>query len=154
MKRSVEIPQFLLPRSIYNHGNYIISLTEFCEWLGEQAEDMGVDILPGIPGNDILFDKSGDRVVGVRTGDMGYSKNGEMKDSFEPGIDIIAKQTIFTEGCRGSLTERLKEKFDLERNSVSNQHYGIGLKEVWQVAEGNPFFEPGLVQHSVGWPLS
>jgi len=109
----------MLPKSIYNHGNYIISLTELTEWLGEHAEEIGVDVLPGISGDEILFDKSGDAVVGVRTGDMGIDKNGEMKDSYEPGIDILAKQTIFTEGCRGSLSERLKEKYDLERNSPS-----------------------------------
>lgn len=85
---------------------------------------------------------------------MGIAKDGSMKDSYEPGIDIMAKQTVFSEGCRGSLTERLKHKFNLEQNSISTQHYGIGLKEVWQVADGNPHFKPGLVQHTVGWPLS
>jgi len=109
--KAVTFPGWTMPKSIDNHGNYIISLGELCEWLGEQAEEMGVEILPGIAGDSVLYDESGDRVVGVRTGDMGYDKSGEMKDSFEPGIDIMAKQTVFTEGCRGSLTEGLKDKF-------------------------------------------
>lgn len=84
---------------------------------------------------------------------MGIDKNGEMKDSFEPGIDILGKQTIFAEGCRGSLTETLKQKFQLDKDATSVQSYGIGIKEVWQVKEGNPHFKAGTVQHSVGWPL-
>lgn len=84
---------------------------------------------------------------------MGIGKDGEMKDSFEPGIDILAKQTIFSEGARGSLSERLKQKYSLQKDATSIQHYGIGLKEVWQVAEGNPLFSEGEVQHTVGWPL-
>ena len=85
---------------------------------------------------------------------MGIGKDGEMRDSFEPGIDILAKQTVFSEGCRGSLTEGLKEQFALDKNSVSIQHYGIGLKEIWKVKEGNTHFKKGHVQHSVGWPLT
>jgi len=100
-----------MPKSIDNHGNYIISLGELCEWLGEQAEEMGVEILPGIAGDEVLYDESKSRVVGIRTGDMGVGKDGEMKDGYEPGIDIMAKQTVFSEGCRGSLTEGLKAKF-------------------------------------------
>ena len=79
----------------------------------------------------MLYDESDSRVIGVRTGDFGIAKDGTMKDSFEPGVDIMAKQTIFSEGCRGSLTEGLKEKFNLEKDSISTQHYGLGLKEVW-----------------------
>mmetsp|Transcript_11143 Transcript_11143/g.18697 ORF Transcript_11143/g.18697 Transcript_11143/m.18697 type:complete len:207 (+) Transcript_11143:149-769(+) len=116
---AIEVPQFLLPKSINNHGNFIISLSQLCEWLAEQAEELGVEILPGIPGNEVLFDEAGERVIGVRTGDMGIGKDGAMKDGFEPGIDILAKQTIFTEGCRGSLTEKLKARFDLEKDSES-----------------------------------
>lgn len=134
-----------MPKSIHNHGNYIISLGELCEWLASQAEEMGVEILPGIAGDSILFDESGERVTGIRTGDMGIAKDGSNKDTFEPGIDIMAKQTIFSEGCRGSLTERIKAKYQLEKDTVSTQHYGIGLKEVWQVKEGNPHFKEGTV---------
>ena len=153
-KSSITIPGFLHPKSIHNTGNYIISLGSLCEWMGAQAEELGVEILPGVAGNEILYNDSDSQVIGVRTGDMGIAKDGSMKDSFEPGIDILAKQTIFSEGCRGSLTERLKRKFDLEKNSVSVQHYGIGLKEVWQVAPGNPHFSAGRVQHTIGWPLT
>ena len=85
---------------------------------------------------------------------MGIAKDGSKKDTFEAGIDIVAKQTIFAEGCRGSLTERVKAKYQLDKDSVSTQHYGIGLKEVWQVKEGNPHFKEGTVQHSVGWPMT
>ena len=130
-KSAIEVPHMFMPKSIDNSGNYIISLGELCGWLGEQAEELGVEILTGFSGNEVLYDESGDRVIGVRTGDMGIAKDGSQKDSFEPGVDIKAKQTIFSEGCRGSLTERLKDKFNLEKDSVSTQHYGIGLKEVW-----------------------
>jgi electron-transferring-flavoprotein dehydrogenase len=108
-----------MPKSIHNHGNYIISLGELCEWLSSQAEEMGVEILPGVAGDSILFDESGERVTGIRTGDMGIAKDGTNKDTFEAGIDIMAKQTIFAEGCRGSLTERIKKKYNLEKDTVS-----------------------------------
>ena len=87
------------------------------------------------------------------TGDFGIAKDGTQKSTYQPGIEIRAKQTIFTEGCRGSLTERIKKNFDLEKDNISFQHYGIGLKEVWRVAEGNPHFKAGRVQHTVNWPL-
>lgn len=118
-KSKITVPQLFMPKSIHNHGNYIISLGQLCEWLAEQAEELGIEILPGIAGDQVLFDDEGQRVTGIRTGDMGIAKNGEMKDSFEPGIDIMAKQTIFAEGCRGSLTERIKSKYNLEKDSVS-----------------------------------
>ena len=88
------------------------------------------------------------------TGDFGWGKDGQQKDNFSAGIKIKAKQTIFTEGARGSLTERLKKHYKLDKDAISTQHYGIGLKEVWQVAEGNPFFNEGEVTHTVGWPLT
>lgn len=117
---------------------------------------MEVDIFPGTAGAKILYDN--DKVAGVATGDMGIGKNGENKSNFQEGIDILAKQTIFCEGARGSLTERVIEKYNL-RKSITNyiyldcepQQYGIGLKEVWEVPED--VFVPGLVQHTVGWPL-
>ena len=118
-KSSIGVPQVFMPKSIHNHGNYIISLGELSAWLAEQAEEMGVEILPGIAGDSILFDESGERVTGIRTGDMGIAKDGSMKDTFEAGIDIVAKQTVFAEGCRGSLTERVKAKYNLEKDSVS-----------------------------------
>lgn len=143
-EKSFEVPSYLHPKSINNHGNYIISLGRLCEWMSEKAEDLGVDILPATAGNSLIFNDDGS-IAGVITGDMGIGKDGEEKESFEPGIEIRARQTIFTEGCRGSLTERLKKNFDLEKDSVSVQHYGIGLKEVWEVDEDNEHFSPGLV---------
>ena len=128
---AIKVPHIFMPKSIDNHGNYIISLSELTMWLGEQAEELGVEILTGFAGNETIFDEKGERVVGVRTGDMGIAKDGTMKDSFEPGVEILAKQTIFAEGARGSLTERLKDKFNLEKDCKGVQHYGIGLKEVW-----------------------
>jgi len=107
-----------MPKSIDNHGNYIISLGSLCEWLGTQAEDLGVEILPGIAGDKVIFNDDGS-VGGIITGDFGIAKDGSHKDSYEPGIEIRAKQTIFTEGARGSLTERLKTHFDLAKDSVS-----------------------------------
>jgi electron-transferring-flavoprotein dehydrogenase len=121
-------------------------------WLGEKAESMGVDILPGIAGDQIIYNRNGS-VGGVITGDFGIAKDGSQKSNYQPGIEIKAKQTIFSEGCRGSLTERVKKNFSLDKNATSFQHYGIGLKEVWRVAEGNPFFKPGKVQHTVNWPF-
>jgi len=148
-KSSIEVPHLFMPKSIDNHGNYIISLSDLCVWLGEHAEELGVEIIPGFAGSEVLYDE--DRVIGVRTSDMGIAKDGTQKDSFEPGVDIIAKQTIFSEGARGNLTESLKDKFDLEKNSISTQHYGIGLKEIWEVDSAH--FKEGSVTHTVGWPL-
>ena len=113
---------------------------------------MGVDILPGIAGDQIIYNQNGS-VGGVITGDFGVAKDGSLKSTFSPGIEIKAKQTIFSEGCRGSLTQRVKQKFQLEKDCVSHQQHGIGLKEVWRVAEGNPYFKAGRVQHTVHWPL-
>lgn len=113
---------------------------------------MGIDMLPGIAGDKIHYNSDGS-VGGVVTGDFGIAKDGSMKDNFSAGIQINAKQTIFAEGCRGSLTERVKKQFQLEKHATGMQHYGIGLKEVWRVADNNPFFKPGRVQHTVNWPL-
>lgn len=116
-KSSIEVPHIFMPKSIDNMGNYIISLGELCAWLSEQAEELGVEVIPGFAGSEVLYEE--DKVIGVRTSDMGIAKDGSMKDSFEPGVDIIAKQTIFSEGCRGNLTESLKQKYDLEKHSIS-----------------------------------
>jgi len=105
---SVTVPNFLLPKSVHNHGNYIISLSELAAWMAEQAEELGVEVLPGISGDQIRFNEDGS-VGGVITGDMGIQKDGSKGDQFEQGIEIVAKQTVFTEGARGSLTERLKK---------------------------------------------
>lgn len=151
-KSSLTISHYFLPQGVHNVGNYIISLGDLCVWMGEKAESLGVDILPGVAGDKIIFNENGS-VGGVITGDQGIAKDGTKKSTFTPGIEIKAKQTVFTEGCRGSLTERLKKHFDLEKNAISTQSYGIGLKEVWQVPENHPHFEAGLAQHTVNWPL-
>ena len=108
-----------MPKSIDNHGNYIISLGELCEWLAEQAEELGVEILTSTAGDKLIYDEGGERVIGVKTGDMGIAKDGSKTGNFESGLAIHAKQTVFTEGCRGSLTEQLKQKFELDKDSVS-----------------------------------
>ena len=144
--------QFKLPTppQMNNHGNYIISLGNFCRWLGEQAEALGVEIYPGFPAADILYDDDG-QVKGVATGDMGIGKDGEKTDSYMPGMDLLAKQTIFAEGCRGHLTKGLFEKFNL-REGKDPQTYAIGIKELWDIEPEKS--KPGTVWHSVGWPLS
>ena len=137
------------PPQMKNHGNYIISLGNLCRWLAEQAEALGVDIFPGFAAAEVLYDDEG-AVRGVATGDMGISKTGEQKPSYEPGVELLARQTLFAEGCRGSLTKTLFERFNL-REGVDPQTFGIGIKELWEVEPSR--HEPGLVTHTMGWPL-
>jgi len=146
---AVNIPTFLLPPAMHNKGNYIISLANFCRWLGEQAEGLGVEIYPGFAASEILYDDDG-AVRGVATGDMGVSKTGEKSDMFQPGIELHAKYTFFAEGCRGHLGKILMERFGL-RAGVEPQTYGIGLKELWEIDPDK--HQEGLVLHSAGWPL-
>ncbi len=150
-KKSFSIPEFMLPKEIHNKGNYIISLSQLCRWLGAQAEESGTNVFTGFAANEILYDETGEKVTGVITGDFGIAKNGTKKASFQAGNVLKAKITVLAEGCRGSITERILDKFNLRNGS--HQHYGIGLKEVWEVPEDHPYFKPGLVQHSVSWPL-
>ena len=138
------------PPQMNNHGNYIISLGNFCRWLAEQAEAMGVEIYPGFPAAEVLFDENG-AVRGVATGDMGIGKDGEKTDGFMPGMDLIATQTIFAEGCRGHLTKGLFERFKLTEGK-DPQTYAIGIKELWDIEPEKS--KPGTVWHSVGWPLA
>ncbi len=137
------------PPSFRNEGNYIISLGLLCRWLAEQAEGMGVEIYPGFAASEVLYHDDGS-VKGILTGDMGIGKDGEMTDNFMPGMELLAQQTIFSEGCRGSLTKGLLTKFNLTANSQP-QTYGLGIKEVWEVDPS--VSEPGKVTHSVGWPI-
>lgn len=146
-KGAVPLPT---PPSLNNHGNYIISLGELCVWLAEQAEELGVEIYPGFAASEVLFDDATGHVRGVATQDMGVGKDGKPKDTFERGIELVGKQTLFGEGVRGSLSEQVMKKFGL-REECDVQTYGLGLKEVWEVEEGR--FEEGLVQHSIGWPV-
>ena len=143
------VPSLFLPRPMHNHGNYIISLGQLCRWLAEQAEAMGVNVFPGFAASEVLYDVDG-RVTGVATSDMGVGKDGERKGSFTPGYELLGKYTIFAEGVRGNLGEELMRKFNLRENS-DPQHYGIGIKEVWEVEPER--HEEGLVVHTTGWPL-
>jgi electron-transferring-flavoprotein dehydrogenase len=146
---AMPVPGLFLPRPMHNEGNYIISLGQLCQWLAEQAESMGANIFPGFAAAEVLYDADG-RVTGVATSDMGVGKNGEKKDSFTPGYELLGKYTIFAEGVRGNLSEDLMRKFNL-REHADPQHYGIGIKEVWEIDPAR--HEEGLVVHTTGWPL-
>ena len=137
------------PPQMHNKGNYIISLGNLCRWLGEQAEALDVSIFPGFPASEVLFHDDG-TVKGVATQDMGVGRDGKPKGSFEPGVELHARITVFAEGCRGHLTKSLFERFDL-RAGVDPQTYGIGIKELWEVDPAK--HEQGLVVHTLGWPL-
>jgi electron-transferring-flavoprotein dehydrogenase len=137
------------PPQMNNHGNYIISLGNLCRWLAGQAEALGVEIYPGFAGAEVLYDEAG-RVRGVATGTMGIGKDGKPTDHVQPGVELIGKQTLFAEGCRGSLTKTLFERFDL-RAGIDPQTFGIGIKELWEVEPAK--HRPGLVTHTIGWPL-
>jgi electron-transferring-flavoprotein dehydrogenase len=144
---SIRLPT---PPQMNNHGNYIISLGNVCRWLSEQAEALGVEIYPGFAAAEVLYDEAG-RVKGVATGDMGLGSDGEPMARHEPGIELHARYTLFAEGCRGSLTKTLFERFDL-RQGADPQTFGIGIKELWTVDPAQS--KPGLIVHSVGWPVS
>jgi electron-transferring-flavoprotein dehydrogenase len=145
----IGFPSFLMPPLMSNHGCYIGSLGSLCRWLGEQAEALGVEIYPGISVTDAMFRPNGE-VEGVITGDMGVARDGSHKDNYTPGIAILGKYTLFAEGARGSLSKMLIRKLGLDAES-GPQKFGIGLKELWEVpAEKH---RPGLVQHTMGWPL-
>jgi len=147
---SYKIPNALAPKTMHNDGNYIVSMGNVCRWLAEQAEALGVEVFPGFPASEIIYNEDGS-VAGIITGDMGIGENGEEKDSFMPGMELRAKYTVFAEGCRGHLGKELINKFELDKNSEP-QHYAIGFKEIWDVpAEQH---QEGLVVHSAGWPLS
>jgi electron-transferring-flavoprotein dehydrogenase len=148
-KGGFEIPVALMPSQMHNHGNYVISLGNVCRWLAEQAEALGAEIYPGFAAAEVLYDDQG-RVKGVATGDMGISKTGEQKDSFTPGMELWGKYTLFAEGCRGSLTKTLFERFDL-RAEADPQTYGIGIKELWEIDPAK--HKTGLVMHTGGWPM-
>ena len=149
-EKSYRVPNFFLPKSLQNHNNYIISLSNFCKWLGEYAENLGVEIFPGFAASKILYN-SNNEIIGVQTGDMGLDKENNKKENFEPGINVIGKVTVLSEGCRGHLGKEVIKKFKLNENNLSPQQYGIGFKEVWEIKEEN--HEIGKVLHSVGWPL-
>ncbi len=138
------------PPQMHNEGNYVVSLGNVVRWLGEQAENLGVEIYPGFAASEVLYHDDGS-VKGIATGDMGVEKNGEPGPNYQPGIELHARQTVFSEGCRGSLTKGLFSKFNL-REGVDPQTYGIGIKELWEVRP--EVHQQGLTLHTVGWPLS
>ena len=148
--KSIRLPNFLLPKSMKNHNNFIISLSNMCRWLAGEAENLGVEIYPGFAAKEILFDEK-DSVIGVATGDMGVDKDFVKSSSFEPGIELIGKYTLFAEGCRGHLGKQLVKKYNLDEGK-SPQSYGIGLKEIWEIDKEN--HKEGSIMHSAGWPLS
>ena len=129
---SLKVPDLLIPRPMRNEGNYIISLGNLCRWLGDQAEAMGVNIFAGFAASEVLYEQG--RVVGVATGDMGVAADGTPKEGYQAGYELRAPYTIFAEGCRGSLGKELARKFELRKHS-DPQHYGLGLKEIWTVAQ-------------------
>jgi len=138
------------PPQMKNDGNYIISLGNFCRWLAKQAEELGINIFPGFAASEILYHEKTNKVIGVRTGDQGMDKNGKHLENFQQGYDLFAKQTIFAEGCHGSLTKELINKYNLRKDS-DPQTYGIGLKELWEIKPEN--HKLGETIHSIGWPL-
>jgi electron-transferring-flavoprotein dehydrogenase len=144
--RSIRLPT---PPDMANHGNYIISLGNLCRWLAQQAEALGVEIYPGFAAAEVLYDAAG-RVCGVATGDMGIGKDGRPTARYQPGVELAGRETLFAEGCRGSLTKTLVERFRL-RDGIDPQTYAIGIKELWELAPER--HRPGLVLHTIGWPL-
>jgi electron-transferring-flavoprotein dehydrogenase len=146
---AVRLPNILMPPLMSNHGNFIVSLGDVCRWLGRKAEALGVEIYPGFAATEVLHGDKGE-VLGVATGDMGIGKDGEARDGFTRGIELRGKYTLFAEGARGSLSKRLIERFGLDAGR-DPQKFGLGIKELWQVAEDR--HRPGLIQHSFGWPL-
>src|SRR5439155_9712466 len=146
---AIRLPYSLMPPLMSYHGKFIVSLGDVWRWVATKAEALGVETFPGFAANEVLY-LSGGAVAGVATGDMGIGKDGHPKDSFTRGVELRAKYTLFAEGARGSLTKTLLKRFALDQDREP-QKYGIGLKELWQVAPEK--HRPGLVQHTFGWPL-
>ena len=147
---SLRIPDFLVPQDTHNRGNFVISLANLCRWLGQQAEQLGVEILTGFSARELLYDASG-HVCGVQTGDQGVQGDGGAGPNFTPGYQLHARYTVLAEGCRGHLGKEVIARFQLDAGR-SPQHYGLGIKEIWEVPA--PAHSPGRVLHSLGWPLS
>ncbi|MFK4752542.1 MULTISPECIES: electron transfer flavoprotein-ubiquinone oxidoreductase [Oceanospirillaceae] len=148
-RHSVQAPGWAVPKPMHNHGNYVVSVGNLCRWLGQQAEELGVEIYPGFAAADLIVE---DGVVkGVVTGDMGVDAAGNPKDSYMPGMELRARYTLFAEGCRGHLGKRLISEYQLD-SGKDPQHYGIGIKELWDIDPAK--HQPGLVMHGTGWPLN
>jgi electron-transferring-flavoprotein dehydrogenase len=147
--RSYATPGFMVPKALTNHGNYIVSLANVVRWLGQQAEAAGVEIFPGFPAAEVLYNDDGS-VKGVATGNMGVNRHGQPTDAFQLGMELHAKYTLFAEGSRGNLGKQLMAKYDLNKGK-DPQTYGLGIKELWEIDPSK--HQPGLVIHSAGWPL-
>src|SRR3954447_21008909 len=146
---ALRLPNIMMPPLMSNHGNFIVSLGNVCRWLATKAEALGVEIYPGFAAAEVLTDGSG-AVTGVATGDMGIGKDGKPRSDFTRGMELRAKYTLFAEGARGNLSKQLIAKHGLGAGREP-QKFGLGLKELWQVVPDK--HQPGLVQHSFGWPL-
>ncbi|MEL6359738.1 MAG: electron transfer flavoprotein-ubiquinone oxidoreductase [Pseudomonadota bacterium] len=146
---SADLPVFMMPGMVQNHGNYIVSMGNLCRWLAEQAEEMGVEVYPGMAASKLLYNGKG-AVRGVVVGEVGIGKDGAQKDSYEPGMELLGKYVLIGEGVRGSLSKILIDKYDLALGR-DPQKYGIGIKELWEIDPEKS--RPGHVQHSFGWPL-
>ena len=149
-EKAQKLPNGLVPKTMHNHGNYIASVGNLCRWLAEQAEALGVEVFPGFTASEVLYNDDGS-VRGVATGDMGIGMDGAPKDSYMPGMELLAKYTVFSEGCRGHLGKQLNTQFDLS-SEADAQHYGLGIKELWDIDPA--LHQSGLVLHGTGWPLS
>ncbi|MGI4719735.1 MAG: NAD(P)/FAD-dependent oxidoreductase, partial [Janthinobacterium lividum] len=147
--KAIATPHFMVPKMLTNHGNYVISLANVTRWLGAQAEALGVEIFPGFPAAEILYNDDGS-VKGVATGNMGVKRDGEPGSDFQLGMELHAKYTFFAEGSRGHLGRQLMAKYDLNKGK-DPQTYGIGIKELWEIDPSK--HKPGLVVHTAGWPL-
>ena len=148
-RKSIRVPGLFVPSPMHNKGNYIISLGKLCQWLGDKAEAAGINVFPGFAAAEVLYDEQG-RVKGVATSDLGVGKDGQQKSSYQAGYELLGRYTIFAEGCRGNLGEALMKQFDL-RKDADPQHYGIGLKEIWEIDPAK--HDEGLIVHTMGWPL-
>jgi electron-transferring-flavoprotein dehydrogenase len=149
-EKATRVPDFFVPKTMHNHGNYIISLGNLCRWLAQQAENLGVEIYPGFAAQEALINEEG-AVYGILTGDLGVDREGHPKEGYyTPGMELRAKYTLFAEGCRGHIGKQLIKKFNLD-SEADAQHYGIGIKEIWDIDPAK--HEQGLVVHTAGWPL-
>ena len=145
----VKIPNFFLPPLMSNHGNYIVSMANVCRWLSEYAESLGVEIFPGMACSDLVYDAN-EALVGVVAGEFGVNKDGSKSEGYEPGLELHGKYIFLSEGVRGSLSKRVIEKFNLDKDSQP-QKYGLGMKEIWDIDPEK--HQEGTVTHTMGWPL-
>lgn len=149
-EKAQKVPNFFVPKTMHNEGNYIISLGNLCRWLAEQAENLGVEVYPGFAAQEALINADG-AVYGILTGDMGVDRDGNPKEGmYTPGMELRAKYTLFAEGCRGHIGKQLISRYKLD-NEADAQHYGLGIKEIWDIDPAK--HEEGLVVHTAGWPL-